>query len=173
MMYLSLQNVASQYNEHGTLTAVPASGKQIGEGTYLTATPGSWGGPTAWTCVVYADPAKWQRVPKLWIPEHDPHNPAIGFFYNDHNLDKYISEHVHMKPAETVLFSDIKGSPMPTLQMLIPRGYLKGSHALLPGKHANSNVPDITIQCFPPGSKTVPTHPVEWDKWFIPGFGTP
>lgn len=158
-----------------SLTNVPASGVQLGEGAYLSPGPGQWTvAADYWLCLVTADSDQIKAVPKLWIPEFlpqpgPPPPPPAGLFYANGAAARnaYIVKN-KMDPAKTLLFSKISGSNPILYQLLIPPGYLKGS-GLMGGFKNSGLVPNVA--CYPKTTDKLPTSSAPWGTWAIPGFG--
>ncbi|KAH6880984.1 hypothetical protein BKA70DRAFT_171612 [Coprinopsis sp. MPI-PUGE-AT-0042] len=165
------KQVAEDYIKAGTLTNVPASGVQIGDGAYLSPAPNQWISPDDyWLCRVTADSDEIRALPKLWIPEFlpqqgtakNPTPPQIGLFYksNEAARNAYIAKN-KMDPAKALLFSKIAGLNPIAYQLLIPPGYLKGA------KNAGLST---KVKCYPKNTPGQPTDSAPWGTWSILGF---
>ncbi|KAJ7155041.1 hypothetical protein C8R46DRAFT_1296110 [Mycena filopes] len=160
------QAVAAEYNARGTLTSITASQQQTGPGAYLSPALNQWQTPPDyWQCVIFADSAKFQPAPKLFVPEQMP--PL-----RDAALSSWMAKTVRMDQRTTLLFSVINGSPQRYRQLLISQYYLPRSY--VPDKAANNwGSGDLGLQviCVPKTDNSINYGAVDWGTtWLIPGW---
>ncbi|KAJ3864172.1 hypothetical protein EV359DRAFT_81661 [Lentinula novae-zelandiae] len=154
---------ADEYNKAGTLTAIPATTKSIGEGAYLSPRLGEFPGKldqTYWECIIIGEKSKILNVqtPELFVddPAAISAQPVKLLLY------------AHKKGFEigkTLLFSRhfvFQG----TLQMLIPPMFLVKSPSN-PSRPAGANSLGLRIHCTPLGGLGKNRPAADWYSWKI------
>ncbi|KAJ7139226.1 hypothetical protein C8R44DRAFT_975124 [Mycena epipterygia] len=161
--YVSQQK-AAEYNYYGTLTAVGASGTQLGDGAYISPDINEWNVPNDyWQCMIFADATKFSGAERIYISQH------ANVFYSSTNLNNYLSR-ARLNPARTVLWSKISGDPQQHIQMLIPPYYLARSPGF--GGAYGSGDLGIRVRCVPKSQQgTNYLGIANWGgDWRIPGY---
>ncbi|KAJ7160000.1 hypothetical protein C8R43DRAFT_1124363 [Mycena crocata] len=134
--YVNAQK-AAEYNYYGTLTAVGASGTQLGDGAYISPTINEWQvADDYWQCAIFADSTKFRNVAKMYIPENS------NTFFSSRRLSSYLGQ-ARLDPTNTILWSKIDGDAQQHIQMVIPPYFLRQSPAFR-GAYGNGDL-GITI----------------------------
>ncbi|KAJ7094294.1 hypothetical protein C8R44DRAFT_951616 [Mycena epipterygia] len=157
------EDKAAEYNRYGTLTAIWASGKQLGEGAYMSPDINEWSVPsTYWQCVILADESKFEQVPKMYVPK------SSNAWWNGARRKSFI-ERLNLNYEATVLFSEIDGD-LGHMQMRIPPYYLRRS----PEFHGPYGSGDLGIRviCVPKSEQNTNYFGnAKWGRnWNIPGW---
>ncbi|KAJ7101879.1 hypothetical protein C8R44DRAFT_746925 [Mycena epipterygia] len=138
--YVNAQK-AAEYNTYGRLTAVGASGTQLGDGAYISPTINEWDvADDYWQCAIFADETKFTRVAKMYISQ------SSNTFFSSSRLSSYLSR-ANLDPASTILWSKIDGDVNQHIQMVIPPYYLARSPAFH-GAWGNGDL-GISVRCVP------------------------
>ncbi|KAJ7738846.1 hypothetical protein DFH07DRAFT_840753 [Mycena maculata] len=156
---------AQEYNYYSTLTAVGASGTQLGEGAYISPDVNEWAvTDTYWQCAIFADSDKFYDVKKMYIPA------SSNAFYSSAGLSNYLSQ-ARLDPRRTVLFSKISGDAEQHVQMLIPPYYLRASPGF-GGAYGRGDL-GIVVRCVPKTQQNTNYYGnAGWGgTWSIPGYG--
>ncbi|KAJ7094298.1 hypothetical protein C8R44DRAFT_749492 [Mycena epipterygia] len=161
--YVSAEK-AAEYNSYGTLTAVGASGRQLGEGAYLSPNINEYNvASTYWQCLILADESKFNSVQKLYIPQ------SSNAWFSSRRLRSFITN-AGLDPERTVLFAKIDGDPDQHVQMLIPPYFLRRS----PRFHGDYGRGDLGIEviCVPKSEQSTNYFGIaNWGaEWRIPGW---
>ncbi|KAJ7913890.1 hypothetical protein B0H13DRAFT_2325885 [Mycena leptocephala] len=156
---------AAEYNAYGRLTAVGASGTQLGDGAYVSPTINEWQvDDSYWQCAIFADEDKFRNVAKMYIPE------SSNTFFSSSRLNSYLSQ-ARLDPRSTILFSKIDGDPDQHIQMVIPPSYLARSPGFR-GAYGNGDL-GILVRCVPKNQQDDNYYGnAGWGgTWNIPGYG--
>ncbi|KAJ3771686.1 hypothetical protein FB446DRAFT_789377 [Lentinula raphanica] len=154
---------ADEYNDVGTLTAIPATTKSIGEGAYLSPRLGEYYGKLGdnyHECVIFAKKTK--------IHEMSPK----PFFIDDNSVISakpaklFLYAHKHgVEIGKTVLFSR-HFIYTKTLQMLIPPVFLVKSPSN-PTRPAGENTLGLRVHCVPLGGLGKNRPAADWHAWNV------
>ena len=151
-------------------------GAQIGKGVYTSPTRDEYealAAPDAWYvtqnntypmiimlicfsryCVIKADQAAFDKIPKVWIPEKNQHNQRMWNQKDEKRIDEYI-ESLHEKPSSSLRFSIMPhGRDRSRQQMLIVPELADKKH--------------FTIHCYEK-KEDVKEGPVHYDSWHPKG----
>ncbi|KAJ3759573.1 hypothetical protein EV360DRAFT_69400 [Lentinula raphanica] len=154
---------AHDYNQHETLTAIPASANMIGEGAYLSPVLDQYEKYKGyWECTVAGNSKSIKAASKLFIPI-DAVKVYVPAAIREYALKK------RKDVTATILFSKLMYYYSPVYQMLIPPKYLVTSSnsttsASLKG---GANTLGLKVWCVQPGC-TGRTPVAKWSNWKIP-----
>ncbi|KAJ3898287.1 hypothetical protein F5879DRAFT_1026645 [Lentinula edodes] len=154
---------ADEYNKAGTLTAIPATTKSIGEGAYLSPRLGEFPGnpdQSYWECIVFGEKSKIldAQTPKLFVDD----KAAISF--KRFKLLLYANKRGY-ELGKTLLFSR-HFVLQDNLQMLIPPVFLVKSPSD-PSRPAGENRLGLRIHCTPLGGLGENMPAADWHSWNI------
>ncbi|GAQ39151.1 hypothetical protein AtubIFM56815_007623 [Aspergillus tubingensis] len=146
-------NKEGLYFDHGHVMW----GAQIGKGVYTSPSRDEYealAAPDAWYCVIKADQAAFDKIPKVWIPEKNQHNQRMWNQKDEKRIDEYI-ESLHENPSSSLRFSIMPhGRDRSRQQMLIVPELADKKH--------------FTIHCYEK-KEDVKEGPVHYDSWHPKG----
>ncbi|KAF9039548.1 hypothetical protein BDP27DRAFT_1374536 [Rhodocollybia butyracea] len=186
--YVSTEK-AKEYNHFERLTSIPTSGKQLGEGVYLSPRSGMFPSELlpafseqsevlsqSFTllaafnesfnvqCVVIGSEQALKKAPKLFVANTPGTNENPG------ELARYIRDHgySHYGTKQTILFAEHHYYlAMNNYQMLIPPAYIVPPPTTSPGAHKDPiESLEMQVNCVPMGCMGIAPS-AGWEAWHI------